>query len=331
MDNKRLELLIPFYNETEADIKPLLDSVAIQQAVDLNQIGVIIVVDGEEQVGLSPEFLNAYEFDIGYFVKPHSGVSATRNYALDKSTADYVMFCDCDDMFCSVLGLWFILDTISKGGFDTLVSVFTEEGKNPMTGERFFHNRENDKTFVHGKVHRRKYLLDNNIRWNDSLTIHEDSYFNILCQTLTSNAKYCPVPFYLWKWRDSSVCRRDPKYILKTYVNMIESNTALVKELIGRGKKDDARVYVTSLIYEMYFLMNKKEWLAEDNKEYRDKTERRFLRYYREFAYLVDQLPEDALRQVISAVRTRIANEGLVMEEITFKAWIEHILSLEEV
>ena len=58
-------------------------------------------------------------------------------------------------------------------------------------------NRDMDSTFVHGKVHRRRYLLKNKIRWNDNLTIHEDSYFNILCQNLTENAKYCPFPFYL--------------------------------------------------------------------------------------------------------------------------------------
>ena len=48
-----------------------------------------------------------------------------------------------------------------------------------------------DSTFVHGKVHRRQYLIDKEIRWNDALTIHEDSYFNILCQNLSTNIKYC--------------------------------------------------------------------------------------------------------------------------------------------
>jgi hypothetical protein len=87
-----------------------------------------------------------------------------------------------------------------------------------------------DSTFVHGKVHRRKFLINNNIRWNEKLTIHEDSYFNCLCQKLGKEVKYCQNPFYLWKWRDNSVCRHDPKYILKTFNNMLESNTALVKE-----------------------------------------------------------------------------------------------------
>ena len=126
-----------------------------------------------------------------------------------------------------------IVTTISRYGTRTLASVFIEETRLPETGEITYVSHEQDSTFVHGKVHRRQYLLDSHIRWNDALTIHEDSYFNILCQNLSPNVKYCQTPFYLWRWRDESVCRHDPKYILKTYRNMIDSNDALVGELLN--------------------------------------------------------------------------------------------------
>ena len=228
----KLQILIPQYKETEEIIKPLLDSISLQQNVDLkNDIGVIIANDGTD-VKLSKEFLNSYPFKIDYLECEHKGVSATRNACLDKATADYVMFCDADDMFCNVCGLWIVFREMENGGFDSLVSVFIEELKLQDTNQITYINRELDGTFVHGKIHKRKYLLDNNIRWNDSLTIHEDSYFNCLCQRLSENVKYCQTPFYLWKWRDNSVCRRDPKYILKTYNNMLDSNTALVDEFL---------------------------------------------------------------------------------------------------
>jgi len=59
--------------------------------------------------------------------------------------------------------------------------MFIEESRNPETKEIVYINHEMDSTFVHGKVHKRDYLLDKNIKWNNNLTIHEDSYFNILC------------------------------------------------------------------------------------------------------------------------------------------------------
>ena len=44
----KLQILIPQYNETNEIIKPLLDSIAIQQNIDFNEIGVIIVNDGSD-------------------------------------------------------------------------------------------------------------------------------------------------------------------------------------------------------------------------------------------------------------------------------------------
>ena len=129
----------------------------------------------------------------------------------------------------------------------------------------------------------RMYLIDNDIYWNHSLTVHEDSYFNCLALNCASKPVYCPTPFYLWKWRDDSVCRRDFKYILKTYNNLIDSNTALVEQLLSRGKDEAASFYIASLVYDAYFTMNKDEWINQENKEYRDATEKRFAEYYRRF------------------------------------------------
>ena len=145
------------------------------------------------------------------------------------------MFCDADDMFVNMCGMYIIFREMAGDGFNVMTSVFVEETKNFTTDEKIYINREMDSTFVHGKVYRRSFLINNKIRWNDALTVHEDSYFNCLAQKMTASVKYCQQPFYLWKWRDGSVCRHDPKYILKTYNNMLDSNTALVNELQRRG------------------------------------------------------------------------------------------------
>ena len=180
----KLQILIPQYKETEEIIKPLLDSIEIQQNVDLkNDVGVIIVNDGTD-VHLSNEFLNKYTYKIEYYLNEHKGVSATRNACLDYAIADYVMFCDADDMFYNACGLYIVFREITMGGFDSLISAFVEETRDPATREPVYINRDMDSTFVHGKIHNREFLLKNNIRWNDNLTIHEDSYFNCLCQRL---------------------------------------------------------------------------------------------------------------------------------------------------
>jgi len=326
MAAKKLQILVPQYKETDEVIKPLLDSIALQQNIDLkNDVGVIIVNDGTD-IHLSEDFLNSYPFDVEYYFNEHKGVSATRNACLDKATADYVMFCDADDMFYNACGFYILFREMNNGGFDSLISNFVEETRDPKTKEPVYINREMDSTFVHGKVHRRKYLLDQNIRWDESLTIHEDSYFNCLCQKLAGELKYSQTPFYLWKWRDDSICRSDFKYILKTYNNMLDSNTALVSELLRRNRLQDAQFYCTSMIFDAYFTMNKDEWINQENKEYRDATEKRFKEYYTKFMYLYETIPQEAKTQIIVSIKNRMYTEGLLMESITFEDWIKHIV-----
>lgn len=321
----KLQILVPQYKETDDVIKPLLDSIAIQQNVNLkDDVGVIIVNDGSD-VKLSADFLNAYPFQVQYHQHPHRGVSATRNACLDKATADYVMFCDADDMFYNACGLYIVFREIENGGFDSLTSFFIEETRHPQTKEPVYINHDMDSTFVHGKVHRRQFLLDQGIRWNETLTIHEDSYFNCLCQKMAGDLKYCPSPFYLWKWRDESVCRHDPKYILKTYINMLDSSTALVDEFLRRERVQDAQFFSVNMIYDAYFNMNKAEWLNQENQSYRSKTERRFKKYYLRFEQLFISIPSDVKAQIVMGIKNRMFSEGLLMESITFDDWICHI------
>ena len=320
----KLQILVPHYHETSAEVKPLLDSIAIQQQVDFSEVGVIICHDGNDIDAITH---GAYPFTIEQIWQEHLGVSQARNTALDHATADYVMFCDADDMFCSAIGLFFILNEIDIG-FDTLTSCFTEQTKTP-DGKFTFINREMDSTFVHGKVHRRGYLVDKNIRFNPKLTIHEDSYFNILAQNLTDKAKYSQTPFYLWRWRDASVCRHDPKYILKTYNNMLDSNDALVDEFLRRGYGDKARFYCGFMIFDAYYTMNKKEWIAQDNVQYRDAVERRFKSYFEKHKEKWDEMSEQDKMMISNGVRSRSVTEGMPMETITISEWLRHITEME--
>lgn len=324
--NKKLQILIPQYNETNDILKPLLDSIAIQQNIPMEEIGVIICNDGSD-VFLSDLFLSQYPYDIEYHMEPHRGVSATRNACLNYTTADYVMFCDADDMFCNACGLWIVFREM-ESGFDSLVSAFIEETRDFKTKEVIYVNHDMDSTFVHGKIHRRQYLLDNDIRFNDSLTIHEDSYFNILAQNLSKNVKYCPTPFYLWRWRDDSVCRHDPKYLLKTYKNMIDSNDSLVDEFMRRGIHDKAMFYSVFMIFDAYYAMNKPDWIDQENKEYRDSTEKRFAEYYRKHKDMWNTMPINDKMAISNQVRSRSVTEGMRMEAITIDAWLRHIEEL---
>ena len=250
------------------------------------------------------------------------------------------MFCDADDLFYNACGLWIVFREMENGGFDSLTSAFVEEtramqdmpamqGQHALRkGDVLYVNHNIDSTFVHGKIHRRAYLAEQGIRWNEALTIHEDSYFNILCQSLSENVKYCPTPFYLWRWRDDSVCRHDPKYILKTYNNMLDSNEALLDELLRHGKQDKAKFYATMMVFDAYYTMNKPEWINQENRAYRDATERRFARYYEKRRELWEAMPEAEKMAISNQVRARSITEGMKMEAVTVEGWLKKMREL---
>lgn len=337
---KKLEIIITHYNEGFGVLKPLLDSINIQQDIDFKDIGVTIVNDGNLCL-LAKEYFTGYKFDIHYFIKEHNGVSSARNFGFDKSESEYLMFCDCDDMFFSVCALWVIFREINSinpstktPGFDVLTSVFIQETYNKETKSFNFINRGDknsgsvDSTFIHGKVYRRQYLLANKIRWCESLTIHEDSYFNCLCQVLTKNIKYLSNPFYIWKWREGSICRSE-NYMLRTYTNLLDSSDALTQQYIARNLMDNAKHNVVHMFYNTYFTLNLKEYLSKENYNYRYTIEKRFREYYAKYVSLFNQINPDIKVSIIKQLKNTFYSKGLIMESFTFESWIMHIINLK--
>ena len=320
----KLQILIPQYKETDDIIRPLLDSIKLQQGIDFSEIGVIIVNDGSD-VKLSEELIKSYPYAIDYYTAPHRGVSATRNTCLDYATADYIMYCDADDMFINMCGMYMIFREI-KIGFDTLTSRFVEEA-HLFDGKYEFINREKDATFVHGKIHRREYLIENNIRWNPNLNIHEDSFFNVQCATFTTNSKYLNEPFYLWKWRDDSVCRKERKtYMLETTPNLIDSFDAIIVEFEKRELHKHAIQQVLHTIFNIYYSLNKPEWRKEENITYLANTELRMYKFLKKYLPLWNEADDKQKLLVANALREKNTKEGMLLEDISVKEWIKKIL-----
>ena len=103
----------------------------------------------------------------------------------------------------------------------------------------------------------------------------------------------------------------------------------MVIELQRRNKKQDAAFYVCMMIYDAYLMMNKKEWLDQENQEYRNNTEKRFQKYYNDFKPLFDSVPEDQRSQLIVGIKNRFFQEGVFFETVTFDDWIKHIEALK--
>lgn len=319
-----LQILIPQYKETDEVIKPLLDSIKMQQNVDFNDIGVIITNDGSD-VFLSEELIRSYPFNIQYFKNEHKGVSATRNFCLDKATADYIMFCDADDMFINSLGLQLVIDSMKKESLDFINSSFMEELK--TDNQVIYLTRQNDIIFVHGKIYNRKFLNFENIRWNEELTIHEDSYFNTLAIALARNKKYCETPFYLWHWNDQSISRTDKYYVIKTYDHLIRSATALSQKLLERGKKEASAEMFCLNIFQTYYLMTGVFSQLTDTIEFVNKLKPLAAEFYNKFSGLLNSLNLSQVYNIRNNARKGAMEHGWYKETMTFNDWVKSLFT----
>ena len=341
--SKFFSILVPYYNEGEEVIKNLLDSIAIQQNIDMKDIEVVLCKDGPDGTELSQEFLDKYPYDIQYHREPKANVSVMRNKALDYSTGEYVTWADCDDMYYTCLALWFVKRETQTpmqvpingvpttvNGFDALYAVFLEEGRNPQTGETYFIDRKDGFQFVHSKFFKREFLLRNDIRFGDDLVIHEDNVLNSKVQACTQNIKWCPSPFYLWKWRDNSVCRRDPLYLKKTYPDLIKSSNHMLEWYTKKSKFDNARQTVASIVLDCYYTFCHPSWKSIETQEYRDKAEKCFAEYFKKWEYLWKECPDQVKMQISSGIRQREVIQGMEMETETLEQYLNRMRKLGE-
>lgn len=306
----KLQILVPQYKEDERVISKLLDSIELQRNIDFNDLGVIIVNDGSDVV-LNPFFLQKYKYRIDYIRNEHRGVSATRNRALKEATADYVMFCDADDMFYHSLAVQLILRECESKKPDCFYSTFIEEIPDQQHPGKFLYNaRQQAFVFVHGKVYRRQFLLDKNIWWDEELTLHEDGYFNglALAQVTKDKLVYCNEPFYMWCNNSASVSRKTPTFVLDTYNNNLLAQDKLITKLLTANIIEAINLTAIQL-YQTYFLLTgmfvdwsndkaQPENIRTKLKQELESTENRFAEFYDKF--------KDCYKHVIQSERERL-------------------------
>lgn len=323
-----LDLIVPHYKEPWETCHYLFDSIALQRGISFNNIKVIVVNDGD--CLLDESLFANYPYRIEYLVKEHGGVSAARNYGLRHSEADYVMFCDIDDGFLSNYGLHLAFSAMQEG-YDYIVSNFVEEtysAENTMTIAR--HDR--DFTFMHGKLYRRQFLLDYDLFFDPSMTIHEDGYFNMLVYSVVKEEgkeKFIDSPFYLWRWNDNSTVRKDREdFVLKTYDEVIKTRIGLCRQLKQRGYEDAYRISVGMTVLNSYYDFQKTRYYLAKNEKYLRKAEKAFKAFWTEFKEVFCDLENAKIAEMAVAARANAYKNGMLFEQQDIRSFLRHIESV---
>jgi len=302
---------------------------ALQRDINFEDVGVILVNDGEENE-LPKECFEGYPYAVNQMSIPKGGVSKARNAGLDASTADWVMFCDFDDCFQSMFGLYLIFCGMAEDKYDLLMAAFTEETVDEK-GVLHLVSHEDDTVFVHGKVMRRQFLLDNDIRFNPKLTIHEDGFFNVLTYSLAKDRRTkINTSIYLWCWNDNSVVRKSKSedFVLDTYDHLMRQRIALTEEYIKRQLAEETVLTVVKTVVDSYYDFQQHEWQTPKNKAKRERAERWFCAYLKRYGafYQKASLPQIGRIAAISRGRVLMTNK-MFMETETIGQFITRLIN----
>ena len=329
IDTGNLDLIVTHYKEPWELGRKFFDMLALQRNIRFDDVGVILVNDGEENA--LPEWcFKGYPYRVTQMSIPHGGVSRARNAGLDASRADWVMFCDFDDCFQSVFGLHLIFCGMAEDKCDLLRASFTEETRDDK-GVMHLVAHDNDAVFVHGKVMRRQFLVDNGIRFHDKLTIHEDGFFNVLVYTLAKDREQrIQTTIYLWAWNDSSVVRKDraEDYILETYDHLMRQRMALTEEFIKRQKPEETLMTVIKTVCDSYYDFQQHSWRLLKNKPKLERAERWFAAYLKRYGAFYAKANIAQVGEVAALSRARVLmKKTMLMETETLGKWLEHIMN----
>lgn len=200
--NDRIDIIIPAYN-AQKTIERTLCSIVIQ---NWNKYLDITIVNDNPKNNYH-EFVNKFNnlISIKEITTPkNSGPGLCRQYGINNTKNEYIIFIDSDDIFYSYDAVEILYKKIKEDNSDIVVSDFLEE----LPNNKLIHN--NSLIWLHGKIYKRKFLHHNSINFNNSYQ-NEDNGFNQLCILCSPQISYLNKITYVWKYNENSITRKNNK------------------------------------------------------------------------------------------------------------------------
>lgn len=194
-----IDIIIPAYNAIDF-ISNALNSILIQTFKDRVKVCIVDDCSNQDYSIIINEFKSKLQIKTLRITK-NSGPGFARQYGLDNTNCQYVIFLDSDDMFYGGHAVENLYNNIKN--YDVVVSNFIEETyDNKIITHKYNFN------WLHGKIFDRNFLTKNNIRFNETYS-NEDVGFNTLVELSTNNINYIDVTTYIWKCNKNSITRKN--------------------------------------------------------------------------------------------------------------------------
>lgn len=200
-----IDVIIPAYNSHDTIIRTL-SSIAMQ--LNREELVVTIVNDGgnsyDEIIKTFSPLIKIKE--IGY--ETNRGPGYARQYGIDNTKEDFIVFIDADDTFYEACSLSLMAKPMKDTSAKFLISPFLQLGKNCEQAPV-----QANLVWVFGHIYRRSFLKEHNIRFT-STRANEDVGFNNMCYLIAANemgeegGKILTSVTYEWHYNEASITRR---------------------------------------------------------------------------------------------------------------------------
>ena len=310
-----LDLYVTHWTEEWEVGRKGFEMLALQRAVDWSRIRITLVHDGSEK--FPEENFKGMPFRVHQEVIPHGGIAKARNWCIDRSEAEWIKFCDFDDMFSGIYSLQQLIGSLEKA-----------EKYDMMWFEMFFDNHgrtsiriHRDPVFVHNKVFRRSFLQGKNIRFQEHLTWCEDSAFMAVIEMDIDHRRIGKIeagsPIYVYIVRDGSLCNR-PEIRFANLQSFFDRHCYVAEEFRKRGRYEDYCTMCARTMMDCYYTLVKAPGITEDKSD----LEKRVWSWYEKNRDAVRDCKKVHFENVLKAVNRERFDGGVITGE-EFLSWLK--------
>lgn len=275
---EKLDIIIPAYNAKNT-LDRLLYSVAIQKNV--NNFKVYIVndcsdYDYSEIIKSFKRFFWIKELKL----EKNMGPGYARQYGIDHSFGEFIMFIDADDFLYSPYSLYELYIPLERK-YDLIISNFIVENSGK---ELVF---KCDYTWLHGKVFKRDFLIKNSIRFNNTRS-NEDNGFNYLVRFHKPYTLFLDKVTYIYYENPCSTTRRNKgiyeytgleyfSYNLQWAINIALEKNIKSYDIIKISLKAIIVMYFSYLNFYNKYDVSKISFWSKDLKKIFDKYYKKYI------------------------------------------------------
>ena len=316
-----IDIIIAAYNAHNT-IEKALNSIIMQNISDMVNVYIIndkSDTDYSDVIEKYSKYLNVIELTYG----ENKGPGFARNYGIDHSSSQYIVFLDSDDIFSTPYALESLYKRINNSSYDVVISNFLEE-----VGDDRYIPHFNDNIWNHGKIYRRSYIQDNNIRFTDERS-NEDLFFNFLIILTGAKVSYIDNITYIWQNNNDSITRKNNHEFsykgIEGYIRNIY-NLSLSLEERNAPKSNIAKVLFFALLQMYYtYLFFDRDNKIEAIDILMSSTKQVAARYtlFKDFLSLDDE--NEIINKEISKYTNSISLSLVTLPNITFNQFLSEV------